>query len=220
VDPHPNAHWGGTTVAAVDQQRKRRKAARATVPKNGGATANGAISAADLQDLLEGLKGATRGELSLRLSARKAGIVGELAKAFNELADMREKTTKELVQVSNVVGREGKLSERAQLRNAQGSWAMSIDAINSLIDDLVRPTREVGRVLDAVAEGDLSQKMVLQIEGQPVKGEFARIGATVNAMVDQLSAFAAEVTRVSREVGTEGQLGGQARVKGVSGVRT
>jgi len=146
--------------------------------------------------------------------------VGELAKAFNELADMREKTTKELVRVSNVVGREGKLSERAQLRNAQGSWAMSIDAINSLIDDLVRPTREVGRLLDAVAEGDLSQKTVLQIEGQPVKGEFARIGATVNAMVDQLSAFAAEVTRVSREVGTEGQLGGQTRVKGVSGVRT
>jgi HAMP domain-containing protein/signal transduction histidine kinase/DNA-binding response OmpR family regulator len=95
---------------------------------------------------------------------------------------------------------------------------MSIDAVNSMIDDLVRPTREVGRVLDAVADGDLSQKMVLQIEGQPVKGEFARIGATVNAMVDQLSAFAAEVTRVAREVGTEGQLGGQARVKGVSGV--
>src|SRR5207253_1626077 len=81
-----------------------------------------------------------------------------------------------------------------------------------------RPTTEVARVIDAVADGDLSQKMQLNIGGQPVKGEFRRIGTTVNAMVDQLSSFADEVTRVAREVGTDGKLGGQARVKGVSGV--
>src|SRR3712207_2696123 len=86
-----------------------------------------------------------------------------------------------------------------------------------MIDDLVRPTTEVARVIDAVAEGDLSQKMALKIEGQPVRGEFLRIGTTVNTMVDQLSSFADEVTRVAREVGTEGKLGGQAEVKGVSG---
>src|SRR5205814_474391 len=91
------------------------------------------------------------------------------------------------------------------------------DALNTLIDDLVRPTTEVARVIDAVADGDLSQKMALKIEGQSVKGEFLRIGTTVNAMVDQLSSFADEVTRVAREVGTEGKLGGQAQVKGVSG---
>src|SRR3954447_17293713 len=86
-----------------------------------------------------------------------------------------------------------------------------------MIEDLVRPTTEVARVIDAVAEGDLNQKMQLKIEGRPVKGEFLRIGTTVNAMVDQLSSFADEVTRVAREVGTEGKLGGQAQVKGVSG---
>src|SRR5947209_5451497 len=92
-----------------------------------------------------------------------------------------------------------------------------LDSINDLIDDLVRPTTEVARVIDAVADGDLTQKMALEIAGQPVKGEFLRIGTTVNTMVDQLSSFADEVTRVAREVGTEGKLGGQAQVKGVSG---
>ena len=100
---------------------------------------------------------------------------------------------------------------------AYGGWADSVEAVNSLVDDLVRPTTEVGRVIAAVAQGDLSQKMALTIEGQPVKGEFSRIGQTVNAMVDQLGSFADEVTRVAREVGTDGKLGGQAEVKGVSG---
>src|SRR5438094_8153603 len=110
------------------------------------------------------------------------------------------------------------MTERAQLKDAKGSWAEAVDYVNSMIEDLVRPTIEVSRVLDAVAEGDLSQKMSLQIEGRPVRGEFRRIGVTVNTMLDQLSSFAAEVTRVAREVGTEGILGGQARVSGVSGI--
>ena len=102
-------------------------------------------------------------------------------------------------------------------RPVEGGWADRVESVNALIDDLVRPTTEVARVIEAVAEGDLYQKMALTIEGQPVKGEFPRIGTTVNAMVDQLSSFADEVTRVAREVGTEGKLGGQAQVKGVSG---
>ncbi|HEX6391691.1 MAG TPA: HAMP domain-containing protein, partial [Solirubrobacteraceae bacterium] len=109
------------------------------------------------------------------------------------------------------------MTERAQLGDAQGEWARALDAVNGLVDDLARPTTEVARVLVAVAEGDLTQKMAATIEGQKLKGEFARIGTTVNTMVDQLRAFADEVTRVAREVGTEGKLGGQAEVPGVAG---
>src|SRR5437762_4856182 len=144
--------------------------------------------------------------------------MGDVAKAFNQLTNQREGLTNELDRVRKVIGREGRMTERAQLKGAKGSWAESVDSVNSMIEDLVRPTIEVSRVLDAVAEGDLSQKMSLQIEGRPVRGEFRRIGVTVNTMLDQLSSFAAEVTRVAREVGTEGILGGQARVKGVSGI--
>ena len=199
-------------------ERKRRRAARSAAPKNGTPPTNGTVKTQELEPLLEALKANRDGEQGIRLSTRKAGIVGEIGRAFNELAETRERTTKEFIRVSNVVGREGRLTTRAKVQGVSGFWADSLEALNSLIDNLSRPTREVGRVLDAVADGDLSQKMVLEIDGQPVKGEFARIGSTVNAMVDQLSAFAAEVTRVAREVGTEGKLGGQARVKGVSGV--
>src|SRR5205823_2162661 len=96
-------------------------------------------------------------------------------------------------------------------------WSRTIQSVNSLITDLVTPTTEVARVIQAVAQGDLSQKMVLEIDGKVVQGEFLRIGTTVNTMVDQLSSFSAEVTRVAREVGTEGRLGGQASVPGVAG---
>ena len=99
-----------------------------------------------------------------------------------------------------------------------GGWAASVGSINALIGDLVQPTTEVARVISAVAEGDLTQKMALEIEGQPVKGEFLRIGTTVNSMVDQLSSFAAEVTRVAKEVGTDGKLGGQAEVPEAAGI--
>ncbi len=130
---------------------------------------------------------------------------------------LNEGMAAEIVRVARTVGREGRMTERATLKNAAGSWDSSTQGINSLIEDLARPTTEVARVITAVAEGDLSQKMALEIEGTPVKGEFLRIGQTVNTMVDQLGSFAAEVTRVAREVGTEGKLGGQAEVKGVSG---
>jgi HAMP domain-containing protein/CheY-like chemotaxis protein/GAF domain-containing protein len=175
------------------------------------------IKKKDLQELLEALRSARDGE-TVRLTAQKSGVMGDVAKAFNGLAERREGLTDELSRVSRVIGREGRMTERAQLKNAKGTWAESITSVNSMIDDLVRPTIEVSRVLDAVAEGDLSQKMSLKIEGQPVRGEFLRIGTTVNTMLDQLSSFASEVTRVAREVGTEGILGGQARVKDVSGI--
>src|SRR5207248_489554 len=121
------------------------------------------------------------------------------------------------VRVAAVIGREGRLTERAEVRGAAGVWREQLDSVNGMIEDLVRPTSEVARVIDAVADGDLSQRIQLKIEGRPVKGEFLRIGTTVNGMVDQLSSFADEVTRVAREVGSEGKLGGQAKVEGVSG---
>src|SRR5205814_1805704 len=123
-----------------------------------------------------------------------------------------------IVRVERVVGREGRMNERASLGETSGGWAESMGAINALIGDLVQPTTEVARVISAVAAGDFTQKMALQIEGQPVKGEFLRIGTTVNSMVDQLSSFAAEVTRVAKEVGTDGKLGGQADVPEAAGI--
>src|SRR5207253_2370316 len=179
---------------------------------------NGKIDPADLEALLHALESASSGDFSVRLSSRRSGLVGELNAAFNRLTTQQTDLAKELGRVSRTIGREGRMTERATLDESGGTWGASVDAVNSMIDDLVRPTTEVARVLGAVAEGDLSQKMPLSIEGRPVKGEFLRIGTTVNSMVDQLSSFAAEGTRVAREVGTEGRLGGQATVEGVSGV--
>ena len=124
---------------------------------------------------------------------------------------------KELGRVSDIVGRKGDMTARVSLEGMTGGWADSAGALNSLVTDLVAPTSEVARVIKAVANGDLSQKMVLEIDGKSVQGEFLRIGTTVNTMVDQLNAFASEVTRVAKEVGTEGKLGGQAQVPGVAG---
>jgi len=185
---------------------------KATASRNG----HQSVSADQLEELLRALKAARDGDFSVRLP-RRTGLVGEISRTFNELIEMNSQRTKEFARVSRVIGREGRMHERMARATRGGQWAAGIDSINSMIDDLVRPTTEVARVIEAVAEGDLSQKMALKIEGQPVKGEFLRIGTAVNAMVDQLSSFAAEVTRVAREVGTEGKLGGQAKVRGVSG---
>jgi len=172
---------------------------------------------AALRELLGALRGAGAGDFSERLSTRAGGVMGQVAEAFNRMAENNESVARELSRVAATIGREGRLNERAGLGLLEGGYRQSMESVNSLIDDLVRPTTEVGRVLTAVADGDLAQKMALEIEGQPVRGEFLRMGTTVNTMVDQLSSFADEVTRVAREVGTEGMLGGQAEVEGVSG---
>ena len=137
---------------------------------------------------------------------------------FNEVVDRNERMAHELERLSSrMVGKEGKLGKRGTLGDVTGFWRDSIDAVNQLIDDLVHPTSETARVIGAVAQGDLSQTMALEVDGEPLQGEFLRTAKTVNKMVDQLGSFAAEVTRVAREVGTEGKLGGQAKVKGVAG---
>ncbi|THJ75143.1 HAMP domain-containing protein [Candidatus Frankia alpina] len=170
-----------------------------------------------IADLLHGLTRLCEGDFSTRLPARE-GYAGEVVRKFDELAAVQERHAGELARVSRVIRRDGRLTLRMEDLGHPSGWSDMTQAVNSLIDDLARPTHEVARVIAAVAEGDLSQHMALEIAGQPVRGEFLRIGTTVNTMVDQLSSFADEVTRVAREVGTEGNLGGQAKVKGVSGV--
>ncbi len=172
---------------------------------------------ADLEELLAGLRRIEAGDFAVRIEPNGDPLMAEIAEAFNASARMREDLTTEMVRVANAVGREGRMEEKASLGAAGGGWEQIVDSVNTLITDLVQPTTEVARVLDAVAEGDLTQKMVLEIDGKAVQGEFLRIATTVNRMVDQLVAFSSEVTRVAREVGTDGMLGGQANVPGASG---
>ncbi len=191
--------------------------AAAAPTANGGRRGMSARDEQALEQVLEALTAARDGDFTTRLPARRHDVVGDLQARVNELVDRNARMAQELARIGRVIGREGRMTERAALPGLYGTWAESIESVNSLIDDLARPTTEVARVIEAVARGDLSRTMALTIEGQPVKGEFARIGTTVNTMVEQLSSFADEVTRVAREVGTEGRLGGQAQVKGVSG---
>jgi HAMP domain-containing protein/signal transduction histidine kinase/PleD family two-component response regulator len=170
-----------------------------------------------LEELLRVLTEARDGNFGVRLRARRRDVMGEVQQRTNELIALNARMAKELARVSRIIGREGRMTERVSLGTVDGAWNDSVESVNAMIDDLVRPTSEISRVIQSVARGDLSQKMALTIEGQRVKGEFSAIGTTVNEMVDQLSSFADEVTRVAREVGTDGKLGGQAQVKGVSG---
>ncbi|HWB00551.1 MAG TPA: HAMP domain-containing protein, partial [Pirellulales bacterium] len=158
------------------------------------------------------------GSFGVRLPTSWLGIDGRIAEAFNQTIDHAEQISNEMKRLSVSVGKEGRLKQRMSLPGALGGWATKTDAINTLLDDLVRPTSDVARAIGAVAKGDLSQSMELEVDGRPLKGEFLRSAKLVNTMIEQLSVFTSEVTRVAREVGTEGKLGGQAQVRGVSGV--
>src|SRR5438874_5697731 len=173
--------------------------------------------AVDTAALLNALNGLKKGDFSVRLPVEWTGVAGKVADTFNDVIDQNERMGSELERLSRVVGKEGKLSQRASLGDVSGSWHEAITSVNALIDDLVHPTSESARVIGAVAQGDLSQTMALEVDDRPLQGEFLLTARTINRMVDQLSSFASEVTRVAREVGTEGKLGGQAQVKGVAG---
>ncbi|MDK9500438.1 HAMP domain-containing protein [Streptomyces katrae] len=195
-----------------------------TRPKGGRSRRNGTteVDTAALNRLLTALVSMRDGNFRKRLTVSGEGVMAEIAAVYNEVADRNLHLTGELSRVRRMVGREGKLSERLETGACEGSWAAAIDASNQLVDDLARPVSEVGRVLSAVAEGDLDQRMDLRTPapdgvGHPLRGEFLKVGRTVNNLVDQLSAFTDEVTRVALEVGTEGKLGGQAQVRGMSG---
>jgi HAMP domain-containing protein/signal transduction histidine kinase/CheY-like chemotaxis protein len=171
----------------------------------------------DASALLHALNALKSGDFSVRLPLDWVGIAGKTADTFNEVVTLNHRMARELVRLRQSVGREGRINQRASLGEVEGTWAESVELINDLIADLVQPTSEMARVIGAVAQGDLSQTMAIEIEGRSLQGEFLRTARTVNTMVNQLSSFASEVTRVAREVGTEGKLGGQADVRGVAG---
>ncbi|MBI3372143.1 MAG: HAMP domain-containing protein, partial [Betaproteobacteria bacterium] len=167
--------------------------------------------------VLNALAALKRGERSVRLPCEWTGLAGKVADTFNDVASLNERVAEEMARLREAVGKQGRLSERGSIGDVRGFWRDSMSDVNALIDDLVHPTSETARVIGAVAQGDLSQTMALAVDGDPLQGEFLRTATTINKMVDQLGSFASEVTRVAREVGTEGKLGGQAQVRGVAG---
>src|SRR5690242_7418111 len=180
-------------------------------------TATKARKAVQTAQLLDVLLAVKRGDFSVRMPFDQTGIDGKVCDALNEIIEMNQRLTLELERIGTAVGKEGKITQRAFLGDATGSWFQSVESVNGLIVDLVQPSTEVSRVIGAVAKGDLSQSMALEVEGRQLKGEFLQTARVVNTMVNQLNSFASEVTRVAREVGTEGKLGGQAVVEGVAG---
>ncbi len=181
---------------------------------------NGGDAGVDAQmgQMLTVLVDYKNGRFDRRLPATWTGVMGKMADTMNDILTMSERRADEIDRVCHVVGKEGKLKQRLSVPGVAGGWADEITSLNMLIEDLVSPTTEVTRAVGAVAKGDLSQAMALDKDGRPLEGEFLRSAKLVNKMIEQLSVFTSEVTRVAREVGTEGKLGGQAQVKGVSGV--
>ena len=179
--------------------------------------ANGG-SSAELHDLLNALQAMRVGDFSVRMPGNQVGLLGKIADTFNEIVAANERMAQQLERVGHVVGREGKTRQRVKFGWSHGAWGEMENSVNTLIDDLLWPTTEVTRAISAVAQGDLLQTVRLEVDGRPLQGEFLRSATIVNTMIKQLSVFTSEVTRVAREVGTEGKLGGQAQVREVTGV--
>ncbi len=175
-------------------------------------------TAFELHALLHALQAMRAGDFSVRLAGDHLGIEGKIADTFNEIVATNERMAQQLDRVGQVVGKEGKTKQRVKLGASGGAWAEMENSVNTLIDDLLWPTREVTRAVAAVAQGDLLETVRMHVEGRPLKGEFLQSATIVNTMIKQLGVFTSEVTRVAREVGTEGKLGGQAQVHEVTGV--
>ncbi|MEH2086508.1 HAMP domain-containing protein [Nostoc sp.] len=171
----------------------------------------------DLNQLLRTLNAVKQGDFSARMPIDHTGVAGKIADTLNDIIDQNERMAAELQRIGNVVGKEGKIADRASLGDVRGSWSDCVTSVNTLITDLVQPTAETTRVIRSVANGDLSQTIATEIDGRPLQGEFLQTANIVNTMVERLGSFASEVTRVAREVGTEGKLGVQAEVQGVAG---
>ncbi len=171
------------------------------------ATAETGEDTVDANALLSFLAQVKHGDFAARLPVHWMGLAGKVADGFNEISMVNQAFCAELARVSEVVGKQGKLSQRIERGGLTQRWSGPIESVNSLIDDLVRPTSEMQRVIGAVADGDLSKKV-----SADVRGEMLDLKSTINAMVDQLNGFISEVTRVAREVGTEGKLGQAAAV--------
>src|SRR3984885_12464126 len=209
------------------QERARRtpkagKAGSAPKKKNGSDGASGddahdESSGLDVRELLRALQAVRDGDFSVRLASDQTGLVGKVADTFNEIVNSNQRLARELERAGQIVGKDGKTRHRVSIDRRSGAWAPMEASVNTLMDDLLWPTTEVTRTISAMAKGDLSQAMSLEVDGRSLKGEFLRSATIVNTMIEQLGAFTSEVTRVAREVGTEGKLGGQAAVPGVSG---
>ncbi|WP_106796511.1 HAMP domain-containing protein [Rhizobium sp. H4] len=172
----------------------------------------------DASALLEVLVAVRRGDFSVRMRSDLTGVTGKIADALNDIIAANQRMAQQLEHVGQVVGRDGRTSTRVRFGLSDGSWSEMEGSINGLIDDLLWPTTAVTRTITAVAKGDLLQTVPLDVDGRPLKGEFLRSADIVNTMIKQLSVFTSEVTRVAREVGTDGKLGGQAQVSEVTGV--
>ena len=196
------------------QERVRRRTTQAINRKNGQGVDDGDL---DLRKLLRALQAVRDGDFSVRLPSDKTGIAGKVADTFNEIVASNQRMAREIEKAGQLVGKDGKTKHRVTIDRRSGSWGAMESSINTLIDDLLWPTAEVTRTISAVAKGDLSQTMALEVDGRPLRGEFLRSATIVNTMIEQMSAFTSEVTRVAREVGTEGKLGGQAVVPGAAG---
>src|SRR3989454_1167359 len=175
------------------------------------------LSANDLSLILGSLQTMRDGDFSVRLPGSWTGVAGKIADTFNDIVAANQQMAKELRRVGKVVGKEGRTRERTKFNESRGSWGEMEVSVNTLVEDLLRPTTEVTRAIGAVAQGNLTQTVRLDVDGRPLEGEFLRSANIVNTMIQQLSVFTAEVTRVAREVGTDGKLGGQAVVPAVAG---
>ena len=187
-----------------------------TVHEDGNGRLNG--HAFGMHELLHALQAMRIGDFSVRLPSDRTGLEGKIADTFNEIVAANERMASELAHVGQVVGREGKTRTRVKFGLQSGSWAAMEASVNDLVDDLLWPTTAVTHAITAVAQGDLLQTVRLDVDGRPLQGEFLRLATIVNTMIKQLSVFTSEVTRVAREVGTDGKLGGQAQVREVTGV--
>ncbi|HJP75209.1 MAG TPA: HAMP domain-containing protein, partial [Pseudonocardiaceae bacterium] len=171
-----------------------------------------AVGEPELRQLLAGLTAVRDGDFGTKLPDDADGLLGEIATVFNGMVDQLSLFTSEVTRVSREVGTEGRLGGQAHVPGVSGTWEDLTDSVNAMAGNLSDQVRNIAQVTTAVAKGDLTQKIRVD-----AKGEILELKSTVNTMVDQLSSFADEVTRVAREVGTDGKLGGQAEVRGVSG---
>src|ERR1700727_852304 len=181
---------------------------------------NGAVAeyeSSEMVLILERMQAMRDGDFSVRLPGSWTGLSGKMADTFNEIAMANQRIAKELRRVGQVVGKKGRTRERARFDESRGAWGEIEDSVNTLVEDLLRPTTEVTRAIAAVAEGNLTQTVRMDVDGRPLEGDFLRSAKIVNTMIQQLGVFTSEVTRVAREVGTDGKLGGQAQVPGVAG---
>src|SRR6516165_10556460 len=176
------------------------------------------VSEANLALILAGLQTVRDGDFSVRLPGHWTGLAGKVADTFNEIVSANQQIAQEMKRVGQAVGKEGRTREHAKFSESRGAWGEMEVSVNTLVEDLLRPTVEVTRAIGAVAQGNLTQTVRLDVDGRPLEGEFLRSATIVNTMIQQLGVFTAEVTRVAREVGTDGKLGGQAQVSDVSGV--